>query len=904
MSFLATLNPRQKEAVIHTDGPLLILAGAGSGKTRVIICRIAYLIQNKNVPPYGILAVTFTNKASEEMRSRVETLLAASGSPPDSSPLVSTFHSFCVRLLRRHGAPLAEQRPGFTTSFNIYDDKDQLQVIKSVYKQLGLDEKFLKARSALSIVSQAKNQGRAPEDFYKTATGPKEERLAVVYDRYQDALRSANALDFDDLLLEGVRLLRHSEKVRDWANHRYQYLMIDEYQDTNRPQYELMRLLTGQNHNICVVGDEDQSIYSWRGADIRNILDFEKDYPDAAVIRLEQNYRSTQRILKAAGAVVARNVNRKGKELWTDAEEGDSILFHSARNGEEEAFFVAGHIHRYLDEDPAHQAAVLYRTNSQSRQVEEALRRYGRDYLVVGGVSFYARAEVKDVLAYLRAALSPTDSVSLFRIINNPARGIGRSTTDRLEEYAAEQRISPWEAIGRLLEAKEFGTRAHSALAGFRRLIGAIATKLGEVSVHEAIVWTLEETGYRKMLEQDPSIEAQGRLENLDELINAAADAAAKGEDAHQFLDRAALVADTDQINERSRLLLMTLHSAKGLEFPMVAIIGMEEGIFPHSRAFEDADALEEERRLCYVGMTRARRRLLLTCARSRRRYGGSLPEAMFPSRFLQEVPQDLLAGSGSQGLFSSATEAWHDETAFDQDIDWNEPGLDLYTERQTVRQIAESRLLEAAAKTSGAKTHAAKSLPANTPTAKAPKTYSGETYDSVDNLGKFFSKRGMAFDPAAEPGAKPGARNETRPDDARGPQAPPHVGTAQRAQTTPRPQTQQRPQQQSLAGLGPRPPAPAPTAPPLGPNRTYPPPAPNTTYTPRAKPAAAPRFASRPAAPRGPFRPGVKVRHAKFGVGTVLRLEGEGEDQKLSINFAGYGLKKVVLKYANLQRA
>jgi DNA helicase-2/ATP-dependent DNA helicase PcrA len=323
MSFLETLNPRQKEAVVHTDGPLLILAGAGSGKTRVIISRIAYLIQNKQVPPYQILAVTFTNKAAEEMRGRVESLLAQSGTPLTSSPMVATFHSFCVRLLRSHGKPLAELRPGFTPSFSIYDDKDQLQVIKSVYKQIGLDEEFMKARSALSIISQAKNQGRTAQDFYKTATGPKEERLAVVFDRYQDALRSANALDFDDLLLESVRLLRHSEAVREWANQRYRYVMVDEYQDTNRPQYELMRLLTGDNRNLCVVGDEDQSIYSWRGADIRNILDFEKDYPDAAVIRLEQNYRSTQVILKAAGAVVAQNFNRKGKELWTEAEEGE-----------------------------------------------------------------------------------------------------------------------------------------------------------------------------------------------------------------------------------------------------------------------------------------------------------------------------------------------------------------------------------------------------------------------------------------------------------------------------------------------------------------------------------------------------------------------------------------------------
>lgn len=871
MSFLETLNERQKEAVVHTDGPLLILAGAGSGKTRVIISRIAYLIQNKNVPPHAILAVTFTNKAADEMRSRVASTLAESGTPLTSSPVVSTFHSFCVRLLRSHGAPLAEQRPGFTQSFSIYDDKDQLQVIKSVYKQLGLDEKFLKARSALSIVSQAKNQGRTPEDFYKTAASPKEERLAVVFERYQDALRSSNALDFDDLLLEGVRLLRHSEKVRGWANQRFQYVMVDEYQDTNRAQYDLMRLLTDHNRNICVVGDEDQSIYSWRGADIRNILDFEKDYPDAAVIRLEQNYRSTQLILKAAGAVVAQNVNRKGKDLWSEAEEGSPILFHIAQNGEEEAFAVAGYIHRYLDEDRDNQAAILYRTNSQSRQIEEALRHYGRDYLVVGGVSFYARAEVKDILAYLRAALSPNDSISLFRIINNPARGIGRSTTDRIEAYAAEHRVSPWEAIARLLDEKSFGTRAHSALASFRKLMLKIAAKLGEVSVHEAIVWTLEETGYRRMLEQDASIEAQGRLENLDELINAAADAATKGENIHEFLDRAALVADTDQLNERARLLLMTLHSAKGLEFPLVAIVGMEEGIFPHSRAFEDPDALEEERRLCYVGMTRARRRLLLSCARTRRRYGGSMPEVMTPSRFLQEVPHDLLAGPDVY----SGSEAWHGE-AFDQDSDWNEPGIDLYSERKTVRQIAEGRLLEATAKS-------------REPGSR--KSFGGETYDSVDNLSKFFSKRGLPFDPSGGSGARPGARaTRTAPQQAAAKGAAAQGPAARSA--PPR-----RPQQQTLLGLGPEP-APA-TQPPPAPSYR----APNTNYPQRAKTPAAPRFASRPVA-RGPFRPGTKVRHAKFGVGTVMRLEGEGENQKLSINFAGYGIKKVVLKYAGLQRA
>ena len=444
MGLLDRLNPHQKQAVLHEEGPLLLLAVAGGGETRVIISRIAHLVKNKGVPPHAILAVTFTNKAAGEMRDRVSALLVAEGLAPSSTPTVATFHSFCVRLLRMHGDPLREFRPGFTRSFNIYDDADQIALIKSVYKELGLDDKaFMKPRAAQSILSQAKNQGRGPQDFYRDASSPQAERLAVVFEKYQEGLHKANALDFDDLLLEAVRLLKKSKPTRDLVGGRYEYVMVDEYQDTNRTQYDLLQPLTESHDNVCVVGDEDQSIYSWRGADIQNILDFERDFPNAAVIRLEQNYRSTQRILEAAGRVVSNNKARKGKKLWTAGDAGEPIVFYQGDDAEAEALFVADHIHQYLLENPKSRAAVLYRTNAQSRQMEEALRRFGRKYLVVGGVSFYQRAEVKDLVAYLKAAQSPGDAVSLLRIINTPARGIGKTTIDALQGFAYQERSPP-----------------------------------------------------------------------------------------------------------------------------------------------------------------------------------------------------------------------------------------------------------------------------------------------------------------------------------------------------------------------------------------------------------------------------------------------------------------------------
>ena len=430
MDFLKGLNPQQREAVMATEGPLLILAGAGSGKTRVIVNRIAHIITAKHVPPSAILAVTFTNKAAREMRERVVGLLADANL--DSSPNIFTFHSFCVRMLRRDGDPLSRIRPGFSRRFSIYDDEDQLGVIKASYRALGLDEKeFLQYRAVLSKISQAKNTRLGPADLYKSAVNKEMEAVAAVFEEYEKALRNANALDFDDLLLESVRLLQSDDATRELWNRKLSYVMVDEYQDTNRTQYELMRLLTQKHNNICVVGDEDQSIYSWRGADIRNILDFERDYVSSKTIRLEQNYRSTKNILGAAGAVVENNKERKGKKLWTDSVDGEKLGVYAAYDAENEALFIADAIEKHLVSNPADHVAVLYRTNFQSRPIEEALRRYGRSYNVVGGFSFYQRAEIKDTVAYLKLAASNYDSVSLLRIINTPARGIGRTTVSR-----------------------------------------------------------------------------------------------------------------------------------------------------------------------------------------------------------------------------------------------------------------------------------------------------------------------------------------------------------------------------------------------------------------------------------------------------------------------------------------
>jgi DNA helicase II / ATP-dependent DNA helicase PcrA len=704
MDFLQGLNPPQREAVSCADGPLLILAGAGSGKTRVITHRIARIVRDLGVAPSAVLAVTFTNKAAEEMRNRVAALLE--GAELASAPNVFTFHSFCVRLLRRDGAPLEQIRPGFNRNFTIYDDEDQLAIVKAAFKCAGIDETVMKYRAAVSAISAAKNKKQTPQELYERSADPRMSKLAVIFEQYEKALRRANALDFDDLLLETVRLLFHDEATREAYNRRLKYLMIDEYQDTNRTQYELMRLLTRSHKNICVVGDEDQSIYSWRGADIRNILDFEHDYPNAHTIRLEQNYRSTKRILEAAGAVVSNNLERKGKTLWTDAGEGEQIAVYAGYDAENEALYIADTIERMLSQDPAGRVAVLYRTNAQSRQIEEALRRYGRKYLVVGGFSYYQRAEVKDAIAYLKLALAPEDSLSLLRVINTPARGIGKTTVEQIEQYALTHDLSLWAAIGRLIDARQFPPRAQAALAAFQTVIADLSAAVATSPLHDALQLILARTGYLSVLERENTPEAQAKVENLKELVNAAAEAVERGEGAVEFLDHAALVADSDSLDSRAQVSLMTLHNAKGLEFPIVFLAGLEEGLFPHSRSLDFPGMLEEERRLCYVGMTRAEKRLFLSWARSRRRFGGGPQESTVRSRFLKEIPGHLIEG-------------YSDEPAARQ--------VDLTPERQVVRQTVKKN------------------------------TYTGKTYNSLENISQFFAERGIKAGGPSYPPRQPG---------------------------------------------------------------------------------------------------------------------------------------------------
>src|SRR5436190_1041312 len=708
MDFLHGLNPRQREAVEHTEGPLLVLAGAGSGKTRVITHRIAHLVTAHRVPGWALLAVTFTNKASGEMRERVRSLVP--GEPRDA-PTVATFHSFCVRPLRREGAALAQIRPGFTPQFTIYDDDDQISILRGVYKQLGLDDRFMQHRAALSRISHAKSHKQTPAEMAREATDPTASRLAVIYERYQARLLESNALDFDDLLLEAVRLLAHDAPTRERINRRYEFLMVDEYQDTNRSQYELMRLLSGDRGNVAVVGDEDQSIYGWRGANIRNILDFERDFPGAITIRLEQNYRSTKNILEAASAVVANNTERIGKWLWTESGDGEKIALYEAPEAENEALWIADRIEERLRSYPDDRIAVLYRTNAQSRQVEEALRRYGRKYIVVGGFSFYQRAEIKDVLAYLKVLLSPQDTIGLLRIINTPARGIGRTTIEQIEQYALTHELALWTALERMLEERVFSARADASLREFHRLMKEIGDGIETRPPAETLNLVLDRTGYRKMLEEEGNEESASRIGNLDELLNAAADAAERGESLRDFLDHAALVSDADSVDDRAPVSLLTMHNAKGLEFPVVFIAGLEEGLFPHSRSINSGDimAMEEERRLCYVGMTRARKKLYLSWARYRRRFGAGQPEASIRSRFLKEVPATLLESvRGDQGQ------------------------VDLYAERHMVRETAQRNL------------------------------YTGKTYNSVDAIQQFFA--GGAPKPAAVQPVQPVAQKPATP--------------------------------------------------------------------------------------------------------------------------------------------
>ncbi|MGB6251156.1 MAG: UvrD-helicase domain-containing protein [Terriglobales bacterium] len=902
MSFLDELNPQQREAVEATDGPVLILAGAGSGKTRVITFRIAYLIEKMGVMPESILAVTFTNKASSEMAERVDKLV---GGLSVAKPVISTFHSFCVRVLRRDiealriPSAVPGQPPiGLTKNFVIYDESDQQQVVKGVMRRLGLDDKQLTPRAVLSRISWAKNHMLDPQEIYLQSADPKTEKIAHVFEEYRKELRKANAMDFDDLLLEAMRLLKSVASVREYYNRRFRYLLVDEYQDTNRPQYELMRLLAGDGHNVCAVGDEDQSIYSWRGADIRNILEFERDFPEAKIVRLEQNYRSTQNILEAASVVVANNVRRKGKNLWTSRQGGAKIGYYEAPDGENEALFAADTINRYVraagENGETARAAVLYRTNSQSRLFEEAMRRYQLKYHVVGGFSFYERAEIKDLISYLKVIQNPDDSVSMLRVINTPVRGIGKTTIELIERLALETGLSMWGAVGEAITRQLLPARALAALNSFRALIedgramlagtfverveetgGAVSdenvaslrlagrtnasapTRAEEsdtdfdpgnfsfdfaahdlteseatgadarlsiddaadgavdaavdgfrvpgavANTAEILKFLIDRTGYIKQLEEEDTPEAYSRIENLRELVNAAMDSRDRGETLDEFLDHAALVSDADQYDEHAQITLMTLHAAKGLEFPLVVLAGMEEGLFPHSRTMLEPDSIEEERRLCYVGMTRAMDTLILSRAVYRRRYGTDLPEASVPSRFLEEVPPQLveeLGGSRRRGSAASTA-----SSTFSSSAGGSRAGVFAPRGRAGMPAPHEQRPHYSYED----EDQSAAWNPARVKPKAVPPL---QSYNSIDNIAEFFASRGKKFN------------------------------------------------------------------------------------VPKMR-------AEEPTGRRG-FRPGQKVKHPKYGEGTVYKREGDGEDAKITVQFPRFGLKKLVERYARLEKA
>ena len=951
-SLLANLNPEQRAAVEATEGPLLILAGAGSGKTRVITSRIAWLIREKGVAPDSILAVTFTNKASAEMGERVERLLGHSSL---AKPLIATFHSLCVRILRRDVEALKVGGQGLTRSFAIFDENDQQGIVKQIMRRMGIDTKQLTPRTVLGRISWAKNHMVDPQEYYLASKDPNSERIAHIFKSYQAELGKNNAMDFDDLLLEAVRLLKSSAEVRERYQRRYRYLLVDEYQDTNRPQYELMKLLAGEHKNVCAVGDEDQSIYSWRGADIRNILEFEKDFPNAHIIRLEQNYRSTQVILEAAGAVVANNLRRKGKKLWTDRQGGSLVGYYEAPDGENEALFIADRIQKFLREqgdsgEDGH-CAVLYRTNSQSRLVEEALRRYNISYTMVGGFSFYERAEIKDLLAYLRLVRNPHDSMALQRIINTPTRGIGKTSLETLERLALETGRSTWDAIAATLRDKLIPTRALMALDSFRQLIldaqammdpdfaGKLAADVAEsesedadtgfsfgastentenrdadaafgfgenadspqmalldpshfspfaaaprrpflkmpkqtteaqqsktwvpqvpilgpgsdasgedgpgtgesseaappfrapgdaATLPELIRFLIDRTGYIKALETEGSPEAFSRIENLKELANAAHDAEVRGETLADFLDHAALASDTDQIDPSARVTLMTLHAAKGLEFPLVFLAGLEEGLFPHSRTLNNPEELEEERRLCYVGMTRAMNTLILTRAHYRRRYGNDAPEMSIPSRFLEEVPPQLIENmSGRSPAWSTPAYGSSYQAGYGAGRGNTGDSEGRHYNYEDESQEAHN---PAAARASGSRSGSSKPFTASWMTGaksaparqeSAPKSGSAGApgapdAHSIDNIARFFGGKAGA--------AKPGSFARPAMD------IPAATGAAN-------------------------------------------------------------------------LRKGERVRHAKYGEGTILMREGEGEDAKLTVLFSRHGMKKLMEKFANLQK-
>jgi DNA helicase II / ATP-dependent DNA helicase PcrA len=754
LTLLDELNPEQRLAVETTEGPVLILAGAGTGKTRAITFRMASLIAN-GVPAEAILAVTFTNKAAEEMRNRVSDLLLRAGVPP-SQPWLSTFHSLCARLLRREAAAA-----GLPRDFAIYDDDDQIAAVKLAMNKLQIDSEELTPRYVLSRISYAKNHGQTAEHLRAEAFDQNGRKVADIFAAYERLLHDSKALDFDDLLLRSARMLRESTFTREKWQARFQYIHVDEYQDTNRVQYELMRLLTGPKQNVCVVGDEDQSIYRWRGADVSILLSFSRDFPAARIVKLERNYRSTQNILDAAGAVVANNPERLGKSLSAEKGAGTNLRYFEGRDAQAEAEFVAGELDRVLTDDSDLTCAVEYRTNFQSRAFEEVFRRRGLRYKLVGGFSFYQRAEVKDALAYVRLAMHPEDDISLLRVLNLPPRGIGKTTVDALRESARADQTPLWSAIGNFVAGASAG-RAVTPLRAFQQLIEKLQQALATQDPSQFLHTVLEESGYMAMLKDRNTPDDVARLENLEELARALAEGLEAGESFEDFLDAAALVSDADQFEGKPGITLITLHSTKGLEFDHVFLTGMEEGICPHSRSITEDKGIEEERRLVYVGMTRARKSLTLTRAVYRRIFGNEQQlRASLPSRFLAEIPSALVE-----------------------------------TVRGSLAEIGEKRRYE------------------------PDPEYS---YSSEEFLRRV---------------------------------------------------------------------------------RGVPPPSQAVT---RRQPAQQSSSFSRPAAKRGgnadPML-GRKVRHPSFGVGTIVGVEGDDEDRRLSVSFPGRGTKKFIERYAQLEQA
>ncbi|MFP4016419.1 MAG: DNA helicase PcrA [Halanaerobiales bacterium] len=660
-SIVEGLNPEQKEAVEHFEGPLLVLAGAGSGKTRVLTRRIAYLIENYGVYPSNILAVTFTNKAANEMKERVSNLLGSGV----GGAWVSTFHSFCVRVLRRE-----IEKIGFDSNFVIYDTSDQRTLMKNVLKEMNIDTKKTKPRAVLAEISNAKNELIGPEE-YQSKTGDYFMQISgKAYEIYQRKLKDNNALDFDDLIMKTVELFNNYGMVLEYYQDRFQYISIDEYQDVNTAQYHLVQQLARKYRNLCVVGDPDQGIYGFRGADIRNILNFEHDYPDAKIIKLEQNYRSKEKILQAADSVIANNLSRKDKKLWTDLGEGNDLNYYQAFNEKDESNYVCKNINKMLEEGYQYKdIAVLYRTNAQSRALEESLVKYAIPYQIVGGLRFYDRMEIKDVIAYLRVIYNPDDDISFLRIINKPRRGIGDGTIAKLTAFAESRGLSLYDACLRAGEISTLGNAFQTRLLDFVSMMEEFRVASKEQTVEELTKKVLNETAYQEDILAEGSIEAQSRLENIQELYSVMEDF--ENEEGEKslaaFLEEVSLVADVDSMDDSNdHITLMTFHSAKGLEFPVVFMVGMEEGIFPHANSMFEQDGLEEERRLCYVGITRAMKELFLTMARERMRFGEY--QSNPPSQFLKEIPDELFAGFDEENLKDDLSLDWDNFAGFEEE--------------------------------------------------------------------------------------------------------------------------------------------------------------------------------------------------------------------------------------------